>query len=90
MERKPLVGFSATLLAEHQRREAVSAPPFKWSRHAALACCRSRDTLRTEEAVQVGANPRNKLLHICALGLRDMSILLIKDSWVISLSSVQV
>jgi hypothetical protein len=67
------VGVSATLLAEHRSRKAVGAPPLKWIRHATLAHCRSPGTLRIEEATQVGANPRNKLFHIGALGLRAAS-----------------
>ena len=31
------------------------------------------DTLRTEQAIQVGANPRNKLFHVGMLGLRATS-----------------
>ena len=67
------MGVSATLLAEHRSRKAVGAPPLKWIRHATLAHCRSPGTLRIEEATQVGANPRNKLFHIGALGLRAAS-----------------
>ena len=73
MERKPTVGVSATLFAEHERWKAVCAPPLKRSRHAALAHCCLRDTFRLEEAIQVGANPRNKLFHIGMLGLRATS-----------------
>src|SRR6266702_3849702 len=71
VEWKPVVGFSAALLAEHQSREAVGTSPLKWGRHAALAHCHSWDTLRVEEATQVGANPRNKLFHVYVLGLRE-------------------
>src|SRR6266702_3645428 len=70
-EWKRVVGFLAALLAEHQSREAVGTSPLKWGRHAALAHCHSWDTLRVEEATQVGANPRNKLFHVYVLGLRE-------------------
>ena len=73
MKRKSLVGVLAACLAEHNSRKAVSAPPLKWSRHAALAHCCSWDTLRKEEAARVGANPRNKFFHEGALQLRAMS-----------------
>jgi hypothetical protein len=73
VERKLPVGCSATLLAENKCREAVRAPPLKWSRHAALArCCTSRNTLIIEEAMQVGVYPRNKFLDVGVLGLRDL------------------
>jgi hypothetical protein len=73
MKRKPLVEFSAAPLAEHKRREAVSAPPLKWRRQAALAHCCSRDTLIVEEATKVGIYPRNEVFNVGALGLRDLS-----------------
>ena len=66
------MGVSATLLAEHKSKKAGSAPPLKWSRHAALAHCCGWDALRMEEATQVGVNPRNKIFHEGALGLRAM------------------
>ena len=64
-----MVRVSAALLAKHKSRKAVSAPPFKWGRHAVLAHCHSWDTLRIEEAMQVGTNLRNKLFHVGVLGL---------------------
>jgi hypothetical protein len=90
VEREPLVGLLATLLAEYKSRKAVGAPPLKWSRHAALARCRSLNALRIEEAKQVGANPRDKFLNVGALGLRNMSNIIEEGHVGYSLSSFQV
>jgi hypothetical protein len=70
VERKLPAGFPGTLLAEHKGREEVGAPPLKWSRHAALAHCCSRNALIIEEAIQVGIYPRNEFLN--GLRLRDL------------------
>jgi len=73
VERESSVGFSAAILAEHKSREAVRAPPFKWSRQAELACCCSGHTLGTKETVQVRANPRDKVFHVRLLRPADIS-----------------
>jgi hypothetical protein len=70
MEWKPKVRLLAALLAEHESREAVSAPPLKWSRHAALAYRCGRNTLGIENAMQVVVNPENKLLYVGVFRLR--------------------
>jgi hypothetical protein len=67
------VRVSAATSAEHKSRKAICAPPLELSRHAPLAHSRSWDTLGTEEATQIGANPWNEFLHEGALGLRATS-----------------
>ena len=89
MKRKSLVGVSATLFAKHECREAVSAPPLIRSRHTTLAHHCHRDTFRTEEAIQVGADPRNKIFYVGMLGLRASQMTLRKGMMVSSLSFVQ-
>jgi hypothetical protein len=51
MEWKSPVRVFAALFAKYKTGEAVRAPPFKWSRQAALACFCSWKTLRVEETV---------------------------------------
>jgi len=51
MEGKPKVGLLAALLAERKSREAVSAPPLKWSSPAALAYHCGRNTLGIKNAM---------------------------------------
>jgi hypothetical protein len=89
VERKPLVKVSAALIAEQKCRKAVGALPLKWSRLAASAHCCSWDTLRIEEAAQVRANFRNKLLHEGTLGLGPHLMTLKKNMWLNALSSVR-
>lgn len=72
MKGKPKVGLLAALLAEHESREAVSAPPLKWCGHAALAYHCGWNTLGIENAMQVGANSRNKFFHVGVFRLRHV------------------
>ena len=89
VERKPLVGVSATLFAEHECRKTVGAPPLKWSRHTTLAHCCHRDTFRMKKTIQVGADLRNKLFYVGMLGLRASQMTLRKGMKMNPLSSVQ-
>lgn len=67
------MGRSAARLAEYRGREAVGAPPLKWSVRAALAHCHSWNTLGVENAMQVGAHPRNEFFDVGALRLKHVS-----------------
>jgi hypothetical protein len=69
VERELPVEVSATAFGEYKCRKAVGALPLKWSRLEALAHCCNWDTLRLEEATQIGANSWNKLFHEGVLGL---------------------
>ena len=69
------MGFSATLLAEHNSQEAIGTPPLKWNRQTALAHGCGWNTLIIEEAMQVVVYLRNEFLNVGAFtifGLIDL------------------
>jgi hypothetical protein len=73
VEGKSLVRQSAAIPAEYKSREAVRTPPLKWSTHAELAGCHSRNTLDIKNAFQVGGDPRSEFFDVDALWLSDTS-----------------